>query len=124
MSSEDIQVSEKMPTGINLDKETGIIQHIRTDGFGKLLVPTPTNCKLDPLNWSKLQRYTIISIVCFSYFILTYFTTAPVPSFTLLQIQFNATYSQVNWTFVIPALGLAAGPLFRFDLADIYIVEL
>lgn len=120
MSSEDIQASEKMPTGINLDKESGIVQHTRTDEFGKLLVPTPTNDRLDPLNWSNVQKYTIVSVVCFSYFMLTYFTTAPVPSFTLLQVQFDATYSQVNWTFAIPALGLAAGPLFCSALADIY----
>jgi MFS family permease len=61
-----------------------------------------------------------MSIVCFSYFMLTYFTTAPVPSFTLLQVQFDATYSQVNWSFAIPCLGLATAPLLLSALADIY----
>ncbi|CZR57085.1 uncharacterized protein PAC_06974 [Phialocephala subalpina] len=108
-------------TDTSLDREAGIIIHrARVDEFGKLLVPTPTADPIDPLNWSSVQKHTIVAIVCFSYFMLTYFTTAPVPSFTLLQVQFYATYSQVNWTFAIPALGLAAGPLVCSALADIY----
>lgn len=43
-----------------------------------------------------------------------------VPSFPDLQEQFNITYSQVNWTVAIPALGLAVGPLVWSSLADIY----
>lgn len=43
-----------------------------------------------------------------------------VPSFPDLQEQFNITYSQVNWTVAIPALGLAVGPLIWSSLADIY----
>ncbi|KUJ21877.1 putative MFS transporter [Mollisia scopiformis] len=125
MSSEDIHfgVSEKSsprPQDSSPDREPGILHDARMDEFGKFLVPTPTTDDLDPLNWPNLQKYTIVAIVCFSYFMLTYFTTAPVPSFTLLQVQFDATYSQVNWTFAIPALGLAAGPLFCSALADIY----
>ena len=50
----------------------------------------------------------------------TYITTTTVPSFTQLQTQFGITYSQVNWTVAIPALGLAFGPLFWSSLADIY----
>lgn len=42
------------------------------------------------------------------------------PSFPDLQEQFNITYSQVNWTVAIPALGLAVGPLVWSSLADIY----
>lgn len=42
------------------------------------------------------------------------------PSFILLQDQFNATYTQINWTLAIPALGLATGPLFWSSFADIY----
>lgn len=43
-----------------------------------------------------------------------------VPSFPDLQDQYAATYSQVNWTVAIPALGLAFGPLIWSSLADIY----
>ena len=50
----------------------------------------------------------------------TYITTTTVPSFPQLQTQFGITYSQVNWTVAIPALGLAFGPLFWSSLADIY----
>lgn len=50
----------------------------------------------------------------------TYITTTTVPSFTQLQTQYNISYSQVNWTVAIPALGLALGPLFWSSLADIY----
>ena len=50
----------------------------------------------------------------------TYITTTTVPSFTQLQTQFGITYSQVNWTVAIPALGLAFGPLFWSSLANIY----
>jgi MFS family permease len=104
----------------SLEPEVENLQSTRLDEFGKLLVPTPTSDPLDPLNWSKVQKYTIMAIVCFSYFMLTYFITALVPSFTLLQVQFDATYTQVNWTFAVPALGLASGPLLLSALADIY----
>lgn len=42
------------------------------------------------------------------------------PSFAEIQDQFNISYSQVNWTVAIPALGLAVGPLFWSSLSDIY----
>lgn len=50
----------------------------------------------------------------------TYITTTTVPSFPELQEQFGISYSQVNWTVAIPALGLAVGPLFWSSLADIF----
>ena len=50
----------------------------------------------------------------------TYITTTTVPSFAQLQTDLNISYSQVNWTVAIPALGLAVGPLFWSSLADIY----
>jgi MFS family permease len=50
----------------------------------------------------------------------TYITTTTVPSFPDLQEQFGISYSQVNWTVAIPALGLAVGPLIWSSLADIY----
>ena len=90
---------------------------VRLDPSGSALIPNPTSDPLDPLNWSKGQKYICISIVCFFYFLFTYQTTAPIPSFVLLQEQFNATYTEVNWTFAIPSLGLALGPLFCSSLA-------
>lgn len=42
------------------------------------------------------------------------------PSFPDLQEGFNLSYSQVNWTVAIPALGLAVGPLIWSGLADTY----
>ncbi|KIW11202.1 hypothetical protein PV08_10502 [Exophiala spinifera] len=83
-------------------------------------VPAPTNDVLDPLNWSRLMKYNIIAIVCFFYFLLTYLTTAPVPSFSLLEEQFDASYNQVNWSFGISAFGLAFGPLVTSSLAETY----
>lgn len=50
----------------------------------------------------------------------TYITTTTVPSFPELQEYFGISYSQVNWTVAIPALGLALGPLFWSSLADIF----
>ena len=50
----------------------------------------------------------------------TYITTTTVPSFAQLQTDLNISYSQVNWTVAIPALGLAVGPLVWSSLADIY----
>ena len=50
----------------------------------------------------------------------TYITTTTVPSFPQLQADLGITYSQVNWTVAIPALGLAFGPLFWSSLSDIY----
>lgn len=48
----------------------------------------------------------------------TYITTTTVPSFPDLQEEFNISYSQVNWTVAIPALGLAVGPLIWSSPAD------
>jgi MFS family permease len=99
--------------------ETGLAQ-TRLDPSGRPLIPTPTNDVCDPLNWSTWQKYKCISIVIFSYFMLTYFTTAPIPSFEFLQEQLNISYSQVSWSFAIPCLGLAVGPVALGALADTY----
>jgi MFS family permease len=103
------------PSGIITETGTA-----RLDPSGSALVPTPTTSLLDPLNWPKSQKYACVSIVCYFYFLFTYQCTAPIPSFSLLQSQFNATYTEVNWSFAIPSLGLAVGPLFCSSLADIY----
>ncbi|KAK4942497.1 hypothetical protein LTR10_017793 [Elasticomyces elasticus] len=95
-------------------------QHLPIEGHEKSLVPTPTSDSLDPLNWSNVRKYNIIGIVCFFYFLLTYLTTAPVPSFSLLEEQFDATYNQVNWSFGISAFGLAFGPLVTSSVAETY----
>jgi MFS family permease len=92
----------------------------RLDPAGNPLSPTPTSDALDPLNWPLWRKYVCIAIACFSYFLMTYLTTAPIPSFFLLEDQFNATYSQTNWTFAISAFGLIFGPLLSGGLADIY----
>ncbi|KAL4887310.1 major facilitator superfamily domain-containing protein [Aspergillus karnatakaensis] len=89
--------------------------------------PQPTADPLDPLNWSRLQKHTILGIVMFKYncppdqyFLFTYLTTTTVPSFPEIQTEFAITYAQVNWTVAIPALGLSLGPLFWSSLSDIY----
>lgn len=50
----------------------------------------------------------------------TYITTTTVPAFPQLQTDLGISYSQVNWTVAIPALGLAVGPLIWSSLSDIY----
>ncbi|KAL1997927.1 hypothetical protein VTN02DRAFT_415 [Thermoascus thermophilus] len=87
---------------------------------GIRLHPQPTSDPLDPLNWSRLRKHTILGIVMWKYFLFTYVTTTTVPSFPDIQAQFDLSYSQVNWTVAIPALGLAVGPLFWSSLSDIY----
>ncbi|KAL8730550.1 MAG: hypothetical protein Q9166_004004 [cf. Caloplaca sp. 2 TL-2023] len=82
--------------------------------------PEPTADPLDPLNWPRWRKHTILAIVMYLYFMFTYITTVTVPSFPELQEQLGISYSQVNWTVAIPALGLAVGPLFWSSLADIY----
>lgn len=54
------------------------------------------------------------------YFLFTYLTTTTVPSFAEIQDQYQITYSQVNWTVAVPALGLSMGPLIWSSLGDIY----
>lgn len=54
------------------------------------------------------------------YFLFTYLTTTTVPSFAKIQDQYQITYSQVNWTVAVPALGLSMGPLIWSSLGDIY----
>ncbi|OGM48759.1 MFS transporter [Aspergillus bombycis] len=87
---------------------------------GVRLHPPPTSDPLDPLNWSRVQKHSILGIVMLKYFLFTYITTTTVPSFPEIQSQFNINYSQVNWTVAIPALGLSVGPLFWSSLSDIY----
>ncbi|KAL4889583.1 major facilitator superfamily domain-containing protein [Aspergillus ambiguus] len=82
--------------------------------------PQPTADPLDPLNWSLMQKHTILGIVMLKYFLFTYITTTTVPSFPEIQTQFDISYAQVNWTVAIPALGLSVGPLFWSSLSDIY----
>ncbi|KAB8225418.1 major facilitator superfamily domain-containing protein [Aspergillus novoparasiticus] len=76
---------------------------------GVKIHPPPTSDPLDPLNWSRVQKHSILGIVMLKYFLFTYITTTTVPSFPEIQSQFNINYSQVNWTVAIPALGLSVG---------------
>ncbi|EFX03943.1 major facilitator superfamily transporter [Grosmannia clavigera kw1407] len=93
-------------------------QPMRLDPYGIPLQPTPTEDRRDPLNWSRTQKYTILFIVCYATFLAVYMTGTSIEAFFLLETQFDATYSQVNWTFAIPSLGLAVGPLLFNSLAD------
>ncbi|KAF7718494.1 Uncharacterized protein PECH_003698 [Penicillium ucsense] len=87
---------------------------------GAKVHPQPTTDPLDPLNWSKCQKHVILGIVMLKYFLFTYLTTTTVPSFTAIQNQYQISYSQVNWTVAVPALGLSVGPLIWSSLSDIY----
>ncbi|KAL8705100.1 MAG: hypothetical protein Q9201_001783 [Fulgogasparrea decipioides] len=100
--------------------ETGQVHDIGISKDGMKVHPQPTADPLDPLNWSSFRKHTILAIVMYLYFMFTYITTTTVPSFPELQDQLGISYSQVNWTVAIPALGLAVGPLFWSSLADIY----
>ncbi|KAJ0425378.1 major facilitator superfamily domain-containing protein [Aspergillus carlsbadensis] len=102
-------IVQEKPPGINIDpvEQDGVRVH-----------PQPTSDPLDPLNWSKLQKNGILGIVI--YFLFTYLTTTTVPSFPEIQSQFGISYSQVNWTVAIPALGLSVGPLVWSSLSDVY----
>ncbi|KAJ5121459.1 uncharacterized protein N7515_009420 [Penicillium bovifimosum] len=97
-----------------------ILYHAAVGKNGIRLHPQPTADALDPLNWSRLQKHTILSIVMFKYFLFTYLTTTTVPSFPEIQDQYKINYSQVNWTVAVPALGLTVGPLIWSSLGDIY----
>ncbi|KAL9117667.1 MAG: hypothetical protein Q9187_005796 [Circinaria calcarea] len=106
--------NEKGP--IDLDKsEAGVLMK---DGLK--LHPQPTADPLDPLNWPTWRKHVILAIVMLKYFLFTYITTTTVPSFPQLQADLGISFSQVNWTVAIPALGLAVGPLFWSSFADIY----
>ncbi|KAK6381314.1 hypothetical protein LTS17_004371 [Exophiala oligosperma] len=120
---EDDQVLQS-PMPVQVDQSTmapfpPAAEHlVMKDGIR--LHPQPTSDPLDPLNWSSFQKHSILAIIMLKYFLFTYLTTTTVASFPELQEQFNISYSQVNWTVAIPALGLAVGPLIFSSLADIF----
>ncbi|KAJ6119574.1 hypothetical protein N7523_003854 [Penicillium sp. IBT 18751x] len=107
-------IPTSIESGIQLAGEEAV------DRNGIRLHPQPTSDPLDPLNWSSLQKHGILSIVMLNYFLFTYLTTTTVPSFPEIQTQYSISYSQVNWTVAIPALGLSVGPLIWTSLSDIY----
>lgn len=109
-------MDEKQP----VPTELGVMGDTTLEQNGIKIHPQPTSDPLDPLNWSRLEKHTILGIVMFKYFLFTYITTTTVPSFPELQSQFSISYSEVNWTVAIPALGLSVGPLFWTSLGDIY----
>lgn len=104
---------------LTADVEQGSIAATALDPFGKPLEPRPTTDSFDPLNWPNSRKYSIIAIVCLSYFLMIYAVAAPIVSFTQLQTKFNATYTEINWTFAITNLGTSVGPLFHSSLGDI-----
>ncbi|RMZ81297.1 hypothetical protein DV737_g2573, partial [Chaetothyriales sp. CBS 132003] len=109
---------EKLDSSIVVPPPPTTERVITRDGFR--VHPQPTSDPLDPLNWSNIQKHSILAIVMFKYFMFTYITTTTVASFPDLQEQYNISYSQVNWTVAIPALGLAVGPLIFSSSADIF----
>lgn len=109
---------EKFEVGATTPPAAGIDHVITRDGMR--LHPQPTSDPLDPLNWTSTRKHSILAIIMFNYFMFTYITTTTVPSFPDLQESLNISYSQVNWTVAIPALGLATGPLIWSSLADMY----
>lgn len=90
------------------------------DPHGIPLNPLPTPDPLDPLNWPKLQKWNVLLIVCASTFFPIYLTMATIASFFLLEDQFNATYSEVNWSMSVPCLGLVVGPIIFTGFANIW----
>ncbi|KAL8984741.1 MAG: hypothetical protein Q9177_004618 [Variospora cf. flavescens] len=113
---EDKQHKEKAALGSDISQT----EEICVSKDGMRVHPQPTADPMDPLNWSSLKKHTILGIVMYMYFMFTYVTTTTVPSFPELQESLGISYSQVNWTVAIPALGLSVGPLFWSSLADIY----
>ncbi|CAI7647144.1 unnamed protein product [Penicillium glandicola] len=107
------------PTLTTVDQGTQVLCNA-VNKNGIRLHPQATTDSLDPLNWSSLQKHGILSIVMFKYFLFTYLTTTTVPSITEIQDQYSISYSQVNWTIAVPALGLSVGPLIWSSLGDIY----
>ncbi|KAI5804177.1 major facilitator superfamily domain-containing protein [Peziza echinospora] len=99
---------------------TGYVREYTSGIDGIELSPTPTADPLDPLNFSKLEKWVSLGIVMWMYCLFTYLTTTTVPSFPLLQEEYSISFAQVNWTVAIPALGLGLGPLFWSGFADIY----
>ncbi|CAI7629541.1 unnamed protein product [Penicillium glandicola] len=97
---------------------TDVENAVRVDPFGIPLHPPPTTDPLDPLNWSRKRKALILFIVCFSSFLSVFLTGTPIASFSLLEEQFDASYSEVNWTLAIPSLGLGTGALLLSKLAD------
>ncbi|KAL8949561.1 MAG: hypothetical protein Q9222_004335 [Ikaeria aurantiellina] len=129
MDSEPVMAEKKHDEGSKVESfnekaalglENGRVEAAEILKDGIRVHPEPTADPLDPLNWSSLKKHTILAIVMYLYFMFTYITTTTVPSFPELQEQLGISYSQVNWTVAIPALGLAVGPLFWSSLADIY----
>ncbi|KAL8934248.1 MAG: hypothetical protein Q9216_006001 [Gyalolechia sp. 2 TL-2023] len=116
VGSDPDHLKEKGP----VDTEVGHLGEVGVVKDGLRVHPQPTADPLDPLNWSTWKKHAILAIVMYLYFMFTYITTTTVPSFPKLQDQLGISYSQVNWTVAIPALGLALGPLFWSLLADIY----
>lgn len=90
----------------------GSLEDIRLDRNGHVLRPVPSSSPLDPLNWSKAKKHTCLAIVAVYYFLFTLLTTITIPTFAGLQAKFDVSYSQVNYTLAVPALGLAVGHLF------------
>ncbi|KAE8350690.1 major facilitator superfamily domain-containing protein [Aspergillus coremiiformis] len=113
MDADRVTQDEKRPPRLSDNHNT-------VDRDGAKLHPQPTSDPLDPLNWSTVQKNSILGIVMLKYFLFTYITTTTVPSFSEIETQFNINYAQVNWTVAIPALGLSVGPLFWSSLSDIY----
>ncbi|KAL8881424.1 MAG: hypothetical protein Q9198_001376 [Flavoplaca austrocitrina] len=119
MDDKNLSVNELEEKG-QLGAEVGQSSEIGIFKEGLRVHPEPTADPLDPLNWPRWRKHSILAIVMYLYFMFTYVTTNTVPSFPELQEKFAISYSQVNWTVAIPALGLAVGPLFWSSLADIY----
>ncbi|CAI7620479.1 unnamed protein product [Penicillium bialowiezense] len=116
----NIQNDDPESIDTSVGQDTHIICNAAVNKNGIKLHPQPTADSLDPLNWSSLQKHVILAIVMFKYFLFTYLTTTTVPSFVEIQNQFQITYSQVNWTLAVPALGLSVGPLIWSSFGDIY----
>ncbi|KAL8765451.1 MAG: hypothetical protein Q9209_007478 [Squamulea sp. 1 TL-2023] len=112
--------AEKLEERTHINAELGQSSDIGIFKEGLRVFPEPTTDPLDPLNWPRWRKHTILAIVMYLYFMFTYITTTTVPSFPELQQQLAISYSQVNWTVAVPSLGLAVGPLFWSSLADIY----
>ncbi|KAK1511204.1 major facilitator superfamily transporter [Colletotrichum costaricense] len=95
-------------------------QAVILDPRGRPMVPQPNSDPLHPLNWSKFQKALVLFIVSYAGFLSIYLTTAPVASLPLLQEHFSISYSEVNWSLAVPALGLAVGIVLFAGFSDIW----
>lgn len=125
LSLDNHSAREDSDTNINVEKGVLTVEEsngapLKLDKRGLPLVPQPSDHKDDPLNWSTVQKYYVVTLMsCFT--LMAQLGAAILnPAFVLVAADLHVTVEQASYSTTIYILFSGVFPLLITPFANVY----